>query len=549
MSVLMSSPARRGLLRNRAYRRLVASLTVSRGGDFLYNTALVIVVLQRTGSASWIAAVLIARLLPHTVLTPLAGVLADRVDRRRLMVVSDVARCALMLVAALVVAVNAPVWTLLLVATLTACAGSPFMSALIASIPEVVDEDQLAPANAMISGVEYAAAVVGPLLAALVLWAGLDALPFLLNAGSFLLSALLLAGIRIPRHVRDEDDEREPFWRAMVAGLTVFRQDRLIRITTLVTVTVTFTYGAELVLMPLVSRDRLGTGESGLGVLDASVGIGGVLGTVVAARLARSDRLLVVLGVGAIGCGIPMALLSVVTVPAVAYALLVFEGLAAITVDVAGVTALQRAVPAGKLARTEGLMTSLVIAAALGGNLAGPALERGISLERALVVAAAICMLGGVVVLVAEARRRLPAAEPELADLLAEMEALRGLPLPAREALASSASTPEQVPEGTLLLRQGAPADEVLVLVAGECDVLASPDGGPEALINRVTGPDLLGEIGVLHERPRTASVRAASSCTVRRLPGDAFLAAVTPASAPAALTAAVEQRLIRWAG
>jgi CRP-like cAMP-binding protein len=100
-----------------------------------------------------------------------------------------------------------------------------------------------------------------------------------------------------------------------------------------------------------------------------------------------------------------------------------------------------------------------------------------------------------------------------------------------------------------LLLRQGAPADEVLVLVAGECDVLASPDGGPEALINRVTGPDLLGEIGVLHERPRTASVRAASSCTVRRLPGDAFLAAVTPASAPAALTAAVEQRLIRWAG
>jgi MFS family permease len=314
-------------------------------------------------------------------------------------------------------------------------------------------------------------------------------------------------------------------------------------------VTVTFTYGAELVLMPLVSRDRLGTGESGLGVLDAAVGIGGVLGTVVAARLAGSDRLLAVLGAGAIGCGIPMALLSVVSVPAVAYALLVFEGLAAITVDVAGVTALQRAVPVSKLARTEGLMASLVVAGTLAGNVSGPVLVQRISLEKALLAAAAVCMLGGVVVLAVEARRRLPAVDPELAELLGEVEALRGLPLPAREALASAASTTEQVPAGTMLLHQGAPADEVLVLVSGECDVLAAPDGGPEALINRVTGPDLLGEIGVLHERPRTASVRALSSCTVRRIPGEAFVAAVAPGTAPAALATSVEQRLLRWAG
>jgi MFS family permease len=549
MSLVTTPPARRRLLANRAYRRLIGSLSISRVGDLLYTTALVVVVLERTGSAAWVAAALISRLLPYTVLTPLAGVLADRMDRRRLMVISDVARFGLMLVAALVVAVGAPIWTLLLVATLTTCAGSPFTSALIASIPEVVDEDQLAPANAMISGVEYAAAVIGPLLAALVLSAGLDALPFLLNACSFALSALLLAGIGLPRHEVDDDEEGESFWRAALAGVTVLRDDRLVRVTTLVTVTVTFTYGAELVLMPLVSRDRLGTGESGLGVLDAAVGIGGVLGTVVAARLVRSDRLLAVLGMGAIGCGIPMALLSVITVPAVAYAVLVFEGLSAIIVDVAGVTALQRAVSVSKLARIEGLMASLVVAATLAGNVTGPVLVRTISLERALVAAAVICIIGGLVVLAVEARRRLPAAEPELAELLAEIEALRGLPLPAREALASSASATEQVPAGAMLLRQGAPADEVLVLVSGECEVLAAGDGRAEVLINRMEGPDLLGEIGVLHERPRTASVRAVSPCAVRRIPGQAFLAAVTPGVAPAALTASVEQRLVRWAG
>jgi MFS family permease len=548
MTLLASSPTRKGLLANSAYRRLIGSLAVSRAGDFLYTTALVVVVLERTGSAGWVAAALISRLLPYTVLTPLAGVLADRVDRRRLMVLSDAARFALMLVAALVVAVHAPIWILLLVATLTTCAGSPFTSALLASIPEVVPEDQLAPANAMISGVEYAAAVIGPLLAALVLWAGLDPLPFLLNAASFALSALLLAGIHVPRHQTGPDEE-ESFWRAALGGLAVLRQERLVRVTTLVSVTVTFTYGVELVLMPLVSRDRLGTGESGLGVLDASVGIGGVLGTALAARLARSDRLLAVLGVGAIGCGIPMSLLSVVDVPVIAYALLVFEGLAAITVDVIGVTALQRAVPVSKLARTDGLMASLVIAATLAGNLAGPALVRSISLEPALVAAAAVCILGGLIVLVVEFRRRLPAAEPQLADLLGDVGALQGLPQPARELLAAAASATEELPAGTLLLRQGEPADEVLVLVSGECEVLARADDGTETVINRVSGPDLLGEIGVLHERPRTATVRAASPCTVRRVSANAFLGALTPGAPPAALTASVEQRLVRWAG
>ena len=134
--------------------------------------------------------------------------------------------------------------------------------------------------------------------------------------------------------------------------------------------------------------------------------------------------------------------------------------------------------------------------------------------------------------------------------MLADVESLRGLPLPAREALATAASAPEDVPAGTLfLLRQGERAEEVLVLVSGECDVLARLDGGTDEVINRVSGPDLLGEIGVLHERPRTASVAAASPCLVRRIPAEAFLAVVTPGVAPATLSASIEQRLVRWAG
>ena len=243
-----------------------------------------------------------------------------------------------------------------------------------------------------------------------------------------------------------------------------------------------------------------------------------------------------------------MSLLSVVTVPAVAYALLLLEGVAAITVDVGTMTALQRAVPVGKLARTEGLTSSLTIAATLGGNVTGPLLVRGVGLQQALVAAAAVCMLAGVVVLVVEARRRLPAVEPELTGMLADVESLRGLPLPAREALAAAASAPDDVPAGTFLLRQGERAEEVLVLVSGECDVLARRDGGPDEVINRVSGPDLSGRSASCTSGRAPRAWRCLA-CIVRRISAEAFLAVVTPGAAPAALSASVEQRLVRWAG
>ncbi|HTU08502.1 MAG TPA: MFS transporter, partial [Trebonia sp.] len=79
-----------------AFRSLLAGLAVSQVGDWLYNLALVTLVYQRTGSALWAGAATAARVVPMVVLGPLGGVLADRFDRRRLMVACDVIRLALM---------------------------------------------------------------------------------------------------------------------------------------------------------------------------------------------------------------------------------------------------------------------------------------------------------------------------------------------------------------------------------------------------------------------------------------------------------------------
>ncbi len=540
---------RRGVLANRAFRRLIGSYLVSKSGDFLYNTALVVVVLQRTGSAGWVAAALIIRLLPSVLLTPLAGVVADRMDRRHLMVSADVLRAAFMSVAAVIVLAHAPIWAVLLVAFLSTCAGTPFLSAMFASLPEAVPEDQLASANALIGGVEYAAILIGPLSAAAILWAGYEALPFAINAGTFAVSALLLSGIRLPSNQAFAEDGGESFWQASVSGLRVFGQERLVKITTVALAAITFTYGVEVVLMPLVSKDRIGTGTSGLGVLDAAVGVGGVAGTVLAARLARSDRLLAVLGVGAVGCGLPMALLSLVHTPVLAYALLLIEGGAAVTMDVVSLTVFQRVVPVSKLARIDGLLSSIAVIALMLGNLAAPAFLSAVSLRGALIAGGGVSIVVGMLVLVAEAGRRLPAAEPELADLLRALDATRDLPEPALEALASAAASPESVPAGRLLLRRGEQATEVLILVSGDCEVLAGAGSAADSVINGLSGPDLIGEIGVLHVRPRTASVQTVTGCVIRRVPGDAFLAAINPSGARTSLTSSIERRLARWPG
>ncbi len=98
----------RGALRYPAFRALLAGLAVSQAGDWLYNIALVTLVYQRTGSAMWAGVTTAARIVPMVVLGPFGGIIADRFDRRRVMVACDLIRLALMLALALVAAADLP---------------------------------------------------------------------------------------------------------------------------------------------------------------------------------------------------------------------------------------------------------------------------------------------------------------------------------------------------------------------------------------------------------------------------------------------------------
>lgn len=533
------------------FRRLFGAYAVSRVGDFLFNTALVVVVLDRTGSPLWVSATLLARLIPLAVLTPFTGVLADRVDRKRLMVGTDLTRAAIMIASAVVVATEAPVGALVVLAGLSTAVGAPFLSAFMATMPEVVDERRLGPANAIVSSSEYAAIVIGPLLAAGVLLADLDALPFAINAMTFVGSAAFLAGLRVTRTSGNpvDGDGEGGYWAAAGAGFRLMRTNRLVLLATVLMGVSTLGLGAETVLLPLVSRDLLDTGTEGLGFLEAAVGAGGVLGVALAARAASGNRLVLAMCWATAMAAVPLALLTVVREPWVAYSLLAFEGIGSVALDTTSVTAIQRSVPISHLARVDGLMSSVSVGTMALGNAAGGLLASSVPLTTAmLIVAGGPTVVAGTLAVVFGRYRVQSRAAPGVQEQLSQVPAFAALPPAMLELLADSAE-PVRFDPGETLLRQGSRSNDAMVLTSGACDVLAEPSPGATRLVNQVTAPDVVGEIGVLHARPRSATVVATSSVDALRIPGSSVIEALAHPQHSLPVRRVIEARLARWPG
>lgn len=405
------------------FARLCASFAISRFGDFLYNTALVVVVLQRTGSPRWVALAIAARILPFVLITPFAAVVADRVDRRRLMMASDAGRSLAMLAAAIAVGTRAPVWVLLVVATVASLLGTPFFAALTATVPDLVAPERLSKANAALSSVEQLAGVAGPVTAAGLLAAGHDGLCFAINSVTFVVSAAVLARVRVARPTPDapawvpgpqrpEPADEGSVLRGAAAGVTVVLSHRVLRRVALLRWAMAFSVGVQAVLLPLVSRDLAGTGEAGLGLLEACLGIGGALGAVLAVRLVRAcpGRPVSLAGAAAVLGALAMAGQSTVGGPAATYPLLFAQGMATVALLVVSVTVLQQHAPRGHLARIDGLLAGLGLAAGIAGNAAGAWLHELVTLRPALALSAVLAAGAGLAVLGAAARPSAPAS-------------------------------------------------------------------------------------------------------------------------------------------
>ena len=304
------------VLRLREFRLLFSAQAVSNLGDRMVPIALAFAVLELGGSVAQVGIVMACRTFPLVATLLIGGVVADRVSRRTVMIVSDVVRVLSQgVTAALLIAGVAQVWELAVLAGVTGAAGGFFYPAVVGVMPLIVPREQLGAANGVrataLSGGEIAGPVLGGLLIAGVGpgWAlGLD-------AATFFVSALFLLALRLPVAAA-----REPstFLADLREGWGVFRSMTWVWAIVLAAALGNMIWAAWSVLGPVIAERSLG-GAAAWGFVLGAMGVGALIGSVVAIR-ARPERPLiwatiayglVVFPLAFLAAGVPLALLAV----------------------------------------------------------------------------------------------------------------------------------------------------------------------------------------------------------------------------------------------
>ena len=275
-----------GPLRSPAFRRLWIAGFISESGDWVLLVALPVFVYQLTGSAAATATTFVVALLPGLALSPVSGVLADRADRRKLMLAISLAQ-AVALLPLLAVHDAGDLLIVNAVTAVQAALAALFEPAKNALLPTLVAREDLTAANGLVGLNGNLARLVGASLGGVLL--GFTGLPGVLAAdiASYLLAAALLAR---PFEDRRAPGARAPILRAWLEGLREIRDRRPLRTTAGIAGLMALSQGIFVVLFVVFVTDRLGGGEAETGLLRGVQAVGGIAGGAFAGLLARRVR-------------------------------------------------------------------------------------------------------------------------------------------------------------------------------------------------------------------------------------------------------------------
>ena len=353
------------------YRRLFVATLASGAGTYLAAIALTVDVFDRTGSGTWVSALLIAEFLPAIVIGLLLGPLVDRWSRRRLLIGSDLVRLAVF--CALPFAGSATVVVIL--AFIAGLATGFFRPAVYAGMPNLVDDDDLPAANALLQAVENLAWMIGPIVGGVLLAVQGPELAYWLNAVSFLLSAALLA--RIPaRRLQAGEIESRGHWQDLGDGFRLVRRSRALLTVLVVWNVVLLGSAAVNVAEVVLAKVSLDAGDFGFGVLVGASGLGLTLGSLAAGslldRLGIRNTYAATIAVMALGYGVA-AVAPTLAVAVVAVVVGTFGNGAAI---VCNALLVQRGAPDELRGRAfTVIMSSNYVLLGLGMAVAGPLVD------------------------------------------------------------------------------------------------------------------------------------------------------------------------------
>ena len=527
---------------NRDLRRVELAFAGSELGKWLYIIALAVFAYDQGGAAA-VGLVALIRTVPAAIGAPFTSLLGDRYERARVMLVATVVRVLTMVAAAAVAFLDASavlVYVLVGVVTLASTAFRPAQAAALPGLARTPEE--LTAANLASSTIATLASFIGPAAGGLMLAVTSVEVVFLVTAGVFLWAALLVLPVRAPAPSERPVATGRAIAREAGAGFATIAADRDLRLLMGLYCAQALVGGAFNVLVVVSAIELLDLGEAGVGWLNAAFGVGGIVGAVVALALIARGRLASDFMFGIVLWGMPLALIGVWPEPAVAVLLLGLVGVGETLVEVAGPTLLQRSVPDRVLARVFGALEALVITTIGIGGVLAPLLIELLGIRGAFVASGAILP-----VLAAVFWRRLtaldhahPAAAREVA-LLRSVPMFAPLPEPTLEQLAAKL-VPVRVPAGREVFAQGDAGDRFYVVADGTVEVAV------DGRVASVLGPgDSFGEIALVRDVPRTASVTAKSDVELYSLERDDFIAAVTGhAPSAAAADAVIAARLGR---
>ncbi len=539
-----SAGALAAVFRNPDLRRVELAWTMTMLAQWAYFVGLAVYAYER-GGATAVGLVTIIRTIPAAAASPVLSVLADRYRRDLVLISSTAARAVLIAGAALLVFADMNEFTIYALAALMSVAGTvirPAQSAMLPSLARTPGE--LTAANVTTSTIESVGQFIGPAIGGLLLAATDTGVVFLAVAGAFAASALLVSRLETSqqRPAPIEDEGGSGFGREITAGMRAIGSESRLRVLVALSGTQTMVAGAFSVLIVAAALDLLDIGEVGVGYLNSAVGIGGLAGAFLALGLAGRNRLASNFGVGMFIWGIPIVLIGVYPESAVAIALLIVIGAGNTIVDVSGLTLMQRAVRDDILGRVFGALEGLMIITVGLGAMLAPLLIELIGIRGALMVTGALLPLltallwrglAGI-----DELGRVPLAR---IDLLREIPIFSPLPAATLEYLAGSL-VEHRRSAGEVIFRQGDEGDRYYVVAEGRVEV--EVDGQPAGQLGRAQG---FGEIALLKDVPRTATVTAVEDVTLLSLARDQFIGAVTGhAPSAAAADAVVSSRLDR---
>jgi MFS family permease len=546
----------RALLGNRPLVRLLAGEFVSHIGDWLYLVALLVIVYRESSDPLLLGIIGGARIVPYVVLSLPAGIVADRFDRRLVLLTTDLIRGATMVAMAALVIVEGPLLAIVALAIFATCFSAFFNPAMGAYLPMLVrNERELGPANSAYATLGEISFIVGPALAGLLIAVADLSVAFILNAVTFGVVALTLIGLPSGRpgtnpaadavndpagatesaaeavDATDAPDAStslaatpgEPSTSARAAFRAILRP--IAGLTVLDTVA-GFLFGGISVITVLIAVDRLGAGEEATGFLNAAIGVGGVVGALASGALVLRSNLAPPTLAGGALLGAGFVMLGLVETLELSLLALAVIAAGALLVGVLETTIFQRVVPDAIRGRTLGAQETLATLTYAAGAFLMPVLVTSVGYLEVLgsggvaIGAAAIVA----VVLVGPAMRIAPTAATETLRRVSRLPLFAGVP-PAALEVAAARLVAVDVAAGEIVIREGDPADRFYIIESGSFAVdQADPTTGAARRL-RVMGPDeVFGELGLMHRAPRSATVTAVAAGRLLALDGPEFL-------------------------